>query len=444
MTTAGEESAAERRGRDVRRAIGAIVETVVVSLIVPLVGFLLNRHDPFMLESPFTWVVVGPILVGLRHGFSAGFTSALLVDALMIGAYRVGFIGKAPPSQVVLGTIAIGMLCGQVAQVWRRDRAEWEVTHRSLELQLDEALRNGFLLEVANERLHAQLGEGAVNLREAIIGVRKIATDVKEPTLAMLASASLDVFAEYCHVEAATIHSVFQGGISPKAVAVLGGAQAVPPMDPLVRAAVASKKLAVVPLHGGQLAHDSRLLAVVPFVDMADDVRGVLCIEAMPLAAFERKNLQTLFLLCGHFADLLAARGEATELERGRRAEFQKRLGRALRDLVDTDVPAMVLGLVMGRASAVTDIVEDIITTLRQADFPLVLRTAQGEHLLLVLMPITSEAQAVERRIEALVERELHRSLAESEARIFTHVLTKTDTPDGVRELLLAQARSQV
>ncbi|MBK7396667.1 MAG: hypothetical protein IPJ34_10290 [Myxococcales bacterium] len=442
MSSSGE-VIAERRGRDLRRILGAIAETIVVSLLVPTIGFFFNRRDPFMTESPFTWVVVGPLLVGLRHGFAAGFTSAMLVDALMIGSYRLGFVDKAPPSQLVLGTIAIGMLCGQVAQVWRRDRAEWEVTSRSLELQLDEALRNGFLLEIANERLHAQLGEGAVNLREAMIGVRKIAADVKEPTLAMLASSSLDVFAEYCHIEAATIHSVFQAQISPKAVAQLGGAQAVPATDPLVRAALNSKKLAVVPLHGGQLAHDTRLLAAVPFVDTSDDVRGVLCIEAMPLAAFERKNLQTLFLLCGHFADLLAARGEATELERGRRAEFQKRVGRALRDLVESDIPAIVVGLSMGRASAVSDIIEDIIQTLRQADFPLVLRTAQGAHLLLVLMPITSEAQAVERRIEAMVERELHRSLGECEARIFTHVLAKTDTPDTLRELLLAKARGE-
>ncbi len=430
------------RPGELRRAVSAAVETVVVTLVVPAIGLLLDRRDPFMLRSQFSWVVVGPILVGLRHGFAAGFVSALLTDALMLGAHRLGMAGE-PPSQVLLGTIAIGMLCGQVAQVWRRDRAEWEISARSSALQMNEALRNGFLLEVANDRLHAQLGEGAVNLREAIIGVRKIAAEVKEPTLAQLAAASLEVFAEYCHVEAAAIYGVAQGGLSPKAVAELGGAQPVPGMDPLVRAAITQRQLAVVPLHGGQLAAETRLLAAVPFVDTSDDVRGVLCIEAMPLAAFERKNLQTLFMLCGHFADLLAARGEATELERGRRAEFQKRVGRAIRDLVDHESPSIVLGLSMSRASAVSDIIEDIIATLRQADFPLVLRGARGEHLLLVLMPVTSEARAVERRIEAMVQRELNRSLAEADARIFTHVVQPTDTPDALRELLLAQARPE-
>ncbi len=446
----------ESRTKAPRAAGIAFAESVALAAAYPAIGHVVSPSDPFLLGSSFSWLCVPAILAGLRHGFGAALATTVVLDVAILACARTGAFGVASiPSTTMLASAALAMACGQVVEVFRRDLGRVEASEAKLRKRLNGVLRSAFLLEVANERLESHAGEGAPNLREALLGLERITEEVKRrhPTaaplgeggLATLARPALDAFVDYNTIESASLHAVEGRSIVRSAVGKIGGAKDVDPRDPLVRHALGSKKLAVVPVSGSaeaaRVAARTNLLAAVPFVDIEGVVRAVLCIEAMPLAAFDRRNLQTLFLLGGHLADLLASSGSPAAVERGRRAEFHDRLERAIRDLDEHGVPSFVLGMSIAKGSPAVDTLGEVLSTLHHGDFPLVLRSAAGERVLLALVRASDDVEAEVRRVRAVVERELRIPLADAGARIFARALQKGERADAVRASLLAEAR---
>jgi hypothetical protein len=48
----------------------------------PVLGSLVNPADPYMLHSPFPWLMLAPLAVALQHGLWAGLTSSVLLSGL--------------------------------------------------------------------------------------------------------------------------------------------------------------------------------------------------------------------------------------------------------------------------------------------------------------------------------------------------------------------------
>ena len=284
------------------------------------------------------------------------------------------------------------------------------------------------------------------NLRDAIAQVRTLAGDGRRVAMGTMAEPILEVMASYCMLETASIHPVKRDVVAPKPAAVMGGTQGITNVDDmLLLEALRTKQLTTLVAAGRKdpsAAGKTRCLAAIPFVDTGGKVHGILCVEAMPFIAFERRNLETLFMLGGHFADILSTRGEDTALERGRRYEFEVRMNRALKDLRDFDLPCTVFGLLMQRGGAVNDVVEVVLgSALRVLDFPLVLRDAEGNYAVYILLPMTTEenAQALGERFSQMVEDELDTTMFLAGAYQFFHGLKKEESVEG-HELLLRKA----
>ncbi len=435
------------------RSPRAVFETVVLTAALPLIGgYFSNGHDPFFLRDGCFWLLLAPVLLGLRHGFAPAVTSAFVLDSLILIAWRMHAFGvNALPGPALIGIVVFAMISGQFSDVWKREIVRLDGAVNVARRQLNELSREHFLLEVSYDKtLDAQAQRLAPNLREAIASVRKLAQqgDVV-PSVSTLAKPMLEVMASYCLVETCSIYAVRDGRLEGGPAVCMGGTQGLSnPNDFLVAEALRTKQLTVLTEAGRDGQADVRtrtsLLAAVPFVDTAGNVHGVLCIEAMPFVAFEKKHLETLFILGGHFADMLATQGAMSQLERGRRYEFEVRMRRALKDLNDYGIPCSVFGLVVQRRSAVKDLVNTILgDTLRVLDFPLVERTNDGTYAIFNLLPMTDEegAQSLIAHFAHLVESELHTTLVLSGADPFFHVLRKGQTVDDVMNLLMRKAQ---
>jgi hypothetical protein len=181
----------------------------------------------------------------------------------------------------------------------------------------------------------------------------------------------------------------------------------------------------------------SRLLAVVPFVDTADVLRGVLCIESMPFIAFERRNLEAMVVLAGHVADILAQREQApTQRDPGRQS-MELAVERALSDLRAFGKPATLAGLRIPRQSRANDLVDVMLGgALRDIDFPYANYDPDtGDLILYVLLPMSDESVAltVFDRMARLVQREEGTTLGALGVLVAFYVLR---ADDGVEEAL--------
>jgi hypothetical protein len=429
------------------RSPRAAIETLLITIALPFLGHTIAR-DPLFL-SGFPWLVLAPLLIGLRHGFAFGMASAVMLDGAIAVAWRTQVVTMAHfPGEMFIALLGFAMLSGQFSDVWKREIVRVDAGSKQLRRQMNELARSHFLLELSHDRLEHQTAGGIPTLRQALGAARKLAATGKEVAADALGEAMMDVFSSYCMVEVATLYGV-ERGVPTRAIASIGVPNPVAPDDPLLAHALATRRLTYVPaitLEEREGAPASPLLLALPLVDLRGILHAVLCVQAIPFFSFEQKNLETLALLAGHFADLLGSDGRATDLERGQRKQFEIRLARAVRDSEEFGVPNAVATLAISHGSPVGDIVDIILGgALEELDFPFVLRDKEGNPYVFVLLPATEEdgARALQARIDTIVRRELHMTLAGAGVTFNVYRLCTRDHLVAVRRLLGEGHRSR-
>jgi len=283
-----------------------IAECVAITIAIPAIGFLIDPADPFFLRHRFPWIVFAPLLVALRHGFRLGFSSAAVLVIALIGAWRTRIVPLASfPGEPVVGLVALAMISGQFADLWRRESLRRDGELALVRSEADRLARAHFLLETSHDRLDEQLQRKTTSLREAMEAVKEL------PDLGSLhahGGAILDVYTTYCGLEIGELFEVDSGLLGPRCASA-GRPEPMRADDPLLLQAVRSARLTYIPTASvpgrDRRPSDSPLLAAIPFVDSSGRVRAVLCIQAMPFLSFDKRNLDTMVTIAATIADHL-------------------------------------------------------------------------------------------------------------------------------------------
>lgn len=444
---AGFAAAGDGRPASVRRPARpwtAIVESVAIGFLLPAIGWLIDRRDPFFETRSFSWFVLPPLLAGLRHGFAAGCASAVALGSSMIVGWRVHvFGGAAFPGEALIGMLTAAMVTGHVSDVWLRETVRTRTAFDHASRRANEFARAHFLLQLSHERLQEQ-SPGVANLRDALDRIAGLSGSglIVWPTVA---AQLLALSARFGSVERATLTQMGAGGTLGTVLGTLGNPAPVSPDDPMVRSAVRLRQIACV---GGtsdttvtviRPAEGSPLLAVVPAIDASGALHAILCVQTLPFFAFTRKNLEALALLTGHFADRVASGGQPVEPWRESERAFEAELGRAIDDCRERGLPA-VLGVVAVGAGTPFGAITDLVLTAILEPTHIAHRTQgrRGHSLFWLLLPGASEAdvRGLVARIEALTQQELERSLAEAGGTAAFRFLTADDDRSRVMSQL--------
>jgi polysaccharide biosynthesis protein PelD len=425
------------------RPLRVFLETLIITVAFPAIGYAVDRQDPFFLRHPFSWLAVAPLLIALRHGFAFGFASAMAIDLAITVSWRLRLQhGESLPfpGEVEVGVVALAMIAGQFSDVFRRDTNRYRRGLQTARRRLDALSRAHFLLELSHDRIAQQQAPAAPNLRDAIAAVRKLMGDGGPgKSLAQAAPALLELYAGYFSIEVASLHQVEGGSLVDPPLATIGKPRTIRKTDLLVADAIASRTLTYMPAAMGRGAshHASRVLAAVPFVDTGDSLRGVLTVESMPFIAFDKRNLEAMVVLAGHVADLLSQEvGEerATGDQPGKR-DLDLVIDRALSDLRAFNMPAILAEVRIARGSRANDIVDVILGgALREIDFPYASHDpASGDLVVYILLPMSAEpvALTVFDRMARVVQREHGMTLPASGVRVAFHVLASQDTAES-------------
>jgi hypothetical protein len=167
----------------------------------------------------------------------------------------------------------------------------------------------------------------------------------------------------------------------------------------------------------------------------------------MPFISFEKRNLEAMATLAGHFADLVAYKGQQTEAHRGRKEIFEVAISRALRELRERSVPSVVAFLWIRRGASVADLVDPLLggSVERGLDheFPYVARDPSGNSFVYILLPAADEeaARALEERLESVAKASRNASLARLGVSFSYHTLEPTDSVLGIFRLFSKRAQ---
>lgn len=396
------------------RASGKVswLETIGLTGLAIGLGYVLVPQDPLLIQGSFPWMVLAPLLMGMRYGFIRGLASAALL-VLMLFVYRLdaGTPYHEIPASFVVGVLLCGMLVGEFRDIWERRLQRLDLANDYRQLRLDEFTRAHHILRISHDRLEQRVAGNDQSLRSSLLGLREQLRDLprEDDALAALADPILSVFTQYGSLRVAGLYRMgADGKLQGKPLSALGEIRAFDTDDLLVRLCLERGELVSVReelVERGENLRHSELLACVPLIDTEERILGVLAIQQMPFFAFNERTLSLMAILAGHIADLLHSDPVALQLDSADAQLFSQNLKRSLLDARDHDLPAYLFAFELEDGGNSTGLLRLITDSQRGLDLQLRQRNARGSHCVLVLLPLTSEdgAQGYRERLQGLL-----------------------------------------
>ncbi|AYZ85873.1 TPA: sugar transporter [Pseudomonas aeruginosa] len=381
------------------RASGSVswIETVLITALALGLGWWFEPSDPLLVQASFPWVILAPLLLGMRYGFVRGLASAALLVAALFAFRAQGLDAYAQvPAAFIVGVLLCAMLVGEFRDIWERRLERLELANEYRQLRLDEFTRAHHILRISHDRLEQRVAGNDQSLRSSLLGLRQSLRELPddEEPLAALAETVLALLAQYGSLRIAGLYRVRQDrAADPRPLATLGEMPALDGDDLLVRTCLERGELVSVRQdlleRGEQRAH-SALQACVPLIDTEGRVLALLAVAQMPFFVFNDRTFSLLAILAGHVADLLQSDPRALRLADVDAQRFSQYLKRSLLDARDHSLPACLYAFELTDERCGEEVQRLLESSQRGLDVQLRLRNAEGRRVLLVLLPLTS------------------------------------------------------
>lgn len=289
------------------------VETLVLTLLVPLLGNLLNKQDPFFVQSAFPWLWFGPLLVALRYGIAPSLGSVSFLAMLWFVLSLVGLIKDPFPLHFMLGGALLALIAGQFSSIWTTRLRRSDQLSRHASERFEQLSRAYFMVRHSHDRLEQNLVSRPVTLRQAMMELQRVLVEKGGKVSDVLASELLVILSHYCSLSSAAIYAVHSGVPDSVPLAQCGQGAPCRPDDLLLRSALESGTTAYQTVNRLGDSHHSSYLVAAPLCTSSGQMLGVLLVSDMPFMALHRETLQILGVLLAYAADNV----EAANISRG-------------------------------------------------------------------------------------------------------------------------------
>lgn len=442
-----------RESADRPRGFGGIVaaEAVLLPLAFIAVSAWFRPSDPLWIDSSFPWSWLFPLVLALRYGTVAGLgASATVVAAWLFlhgspGGPRPG--GAVPgsagafPEAFFLGGLILVLLAGQFADVWNARLRRARTVNSYLDERLSTLTKNHYLLRLSHERLEQDLLTRPTTLRDTLVDLRALAMLPVVGDRLPGARGLLQLLAQTCQLEVASVFADLGRTLNPQAAATLGTAAPLEPNDPLLRYALEVDELVHVQTRGDEGFVDAgRYLVCLPLLDSTKHRVGVLAIERLPFFALDHETLQLLSVIGGYYADgvsagriaraVLAVVPDCPE-------DFALELTRLTRIARDAKLRSALVALQFDQQSDLHDLFDMVRRQRRQIDLTWEVHRNEGSTLV-TLLPLagTAGVEGYLARIEGALQLQFNVSFTRARIGVHTALLGDSDAATTLAELI--------
>lgn len=375
-----------------RNTLGSWLEAIIITLGAMILGYVYSPADPLLVTADFPWMIFAPLLVAVRYGFLPGLLSVSLIVAGLI--FNALMQNASLPISYLIGMLLSTFLAGEFRDIWFKKLMQLYMANEYRQYRLDDFTRSFRLLQVSHNELELRVAGSNRSLRSTLLMLRRSLqeADTSQPNaLATIAEQAMQIFSQYGAFTAAGIYYVDQEqalNLSP--LASLGDMPALSREDVLLSACWKTKHTVSIRdqlLDEG--ANPSQLQVCVPLLDTEQNWVGVLAIAQIPFFSMTEQTLNLLTLLAGYIADVLKSDSKAIQLDDPRAQSFSEQLQRASLNTQNYNLSAAVCAFEFHTEhAALRQLLEQ---SQRGLDLQLELTNNQERHLLLVLLPLTSE-----------------------------------------------------
>lgn len=370
----------------------AWLETLILTAILVAMGFGFN--DPFFLNHTFPWLILAPLLIGLRYGFVFGMTStALFIVLFTIGRYFNWVSIPTFPVETLVGMILVTMISAEFHDLWQRKLQPLQYKHQQLESRMNGFSRIYHILKASHSHLEQQTGNYTKSLRSSLLEIENhILTLAKDEGAALdgMGDHILNILNEYGSIQTASIYAVSKDKkIILNHVASLGSPPSLWPNNPLVTAALNTGYVTSIQTYDERIEHE--ILVVIPLIDVFQRIWGVVIINEMSMFAMQENTLDLFSLLGGHIGDLIQRRSEANWLSKDVWINFEYELRRVLKELLGFKVNAALVISIINAEENQEALIAKFRSEVRGLDKVLTFKDTLGRYIVIKLLPLTDK-----------------------------------------------------
>ena len=291
-------------------------ESIAISLSFPVIGYAIDPSDPFFINYEFPWLILAPVLAGLRYGFVAGITSATLLISLVTSGFFLGWPRVSSfPEEMIIGLLLLTLISTEFRESWVRQTKLLDHKYNHLKLRMDKFARSYHLIKGSHYRLEQHLASQAKSLRLSLDDLKKKVLTLenhKGEPLAGIGDSVLKILGSYANVQMAGIYPVNeQRKMNPNPVASLGQPRTLLPSDPVIAEALKTGDVASIEMEKNGAMPAVGALIAIPLIDVYQRIWGVIVVNEMPLFAFQENTMDFLAVLGGKIGDLVKRRADA-------------------------------------------------------------------------------------------------------------------------------------
>ncbi len=378
----------------------AWLETPAITLIAFATAWLVNSQDPLTLTSDFPWIILAPLLVGLRYGFAwAAVSTGLLLISGWLNAQWLEIQWRTPAAWF-LGTLAVSTIAGEFRDQWQQRLTRSQQASRYRKARMNEFTRSYQLLKRSHALLEQEVALSGYSLYGAVADISNqlISHSSEQPALDSCATDLIRLLGHYGEIQAGTLLHVKNGKVNTKQpLAAIGEIPELKANDLLIKRALLKREASCIkpePFSQNKALNKTQLLACVPLIDSHDNYHALLAIRLMPFTCLNENHISQLAVLCGHMADLLYM----TELTREiphhepKIRAFHANLERCWKDAVEYNLQAGLVAIEIGNFGVAQALIDSITIHKRALDQVLTLKARDSEHwIALILMPLSEQ-----------------------------------------------------
>ncbi len=412
----------------------ACIETVLLTAVGILLGHYFVADSVFFATNGFSWLIIGPLLSGLRYGFVYAIVSITLLLIALLLAQNNGLPWAAGSlASFGMGAVFIAFAVGEFRNLWGRKINRLYETSDYLNTRLDEVTAAFNLIKLSHDRMEQELSSDS-SLRSRLLLVRKQLmqdnTDEANPLLKH-GTLILKHLAEFGSIQDAELYPVENGKISSDPIASIGSQTPTDLNNALLQEAL--RKGQTISFKHELLMAEAEapdLLLAVALVDIHDRVWGLVAVKKMTFRAFNADNIRDLAVIgehIGNLFDLQTRMGQVNDVEL---QQFQLHLKQCIRNTHRHELPSTVAIIELTDISNAAKIKGLIKKQKRSLDQNWITINLAKQPVIFLLMPFTKQngAEGYKQRLEQMVKTETSTAdLKSAGINFHIHTLTRND-----------------
>ena len=420
----------------------AITETVILTLTGVCLGHWLTPDIPLSATSNgLSWLIIGPLLSGLRYGLAYALGSmAILMSVLILAQYQGLPWASGSYATIGLGLLLMSMAVGEFRNAWnRRARLLYQTTDY-LDKRLNEVTAAFNIMKLSHDRMEQELASDT-SLRSRLLLLRRHLTDVDAPNayLDTLAPLIMKDFIQFGDIKEAKLYQVNNGTIKPKALASIGFETSADALaspinlnNTLIQEAL--NKRQTISLNNeflNQAGYDSSILLVIALVDVNHTLWGLLAIKKMAFRAFNTNNIRDLAVIGQEMGNILTMQSKMGEVDDPDLQQFVIQLKQCIFNVKTHQLPSTLVSLELTSKLGAHRAQSIVERYKRHLDQIWIVRNESGNPVIFILMPfiVKSDARGYLRRLEKSIKQQVKvKGLKGSGVVPHTYALKATDS----------------